>query len=463
MEKEIILQRRFARETAARVEAETLLEQKSRALFSLNKKLEQTLEEKSAESAQLSVILDKTVFAILLTNLNGVIVNANRTAEKYYQESRENIIGQSAFEFLEIKETEDGDEEELFIDDAPGNNVSGLAHENPIEAIGKSKNGLTLPMEVTVTRLDWGTGEHFMWLCRDVSRQKEEERKRQDLEQELRHAQKLEALGTLASGVAHEINTPIQFISDNTTFMQEAFEDLQSLISGLIGLVDNLESGIQASLKEKINSLIEEADFEFLEEEIPASIEQSREGIKRVAKIVSAIKDFAHPGTEEKSAVDLNDAVKTTVTVSKNQWKYVSELELDLAEDLPAFMGHIGDVNQALLNLVVNAAHAIEEKDEGTLGTITIKTGVSEADVFISVADTGCGIEQKHIDRIFDPFFTTKEVGKGTGQGLSIIHNVVTTKHAGTVDVQSTVGEGSTFTLRFPKKAIAREKVGEIA
>ncbi|MCG8493026.1 MAG: ATP-binding protein [Sneathiellales bacterium] len=463
MEESVILQRRLARETSARLEAEDLLEKKSRALFSLNQKLEKTLEETSAESAQLSVILNKTVFAILLTRADGSIVNANKTAEKFYQDDRENIIGQNTFDFLEMKTESESDSEELFTDSEPQNDVGALAHENPIEAIGTSKTGQAFPMEVTITKLDWGGGEHFMWLCRDLTRQKEEELQKRNLEQELRHAQKLEALGTLASGVAHEINTPIQFISDNISFMQEAFEDLQSLIEGMVGAIDTLDENIKAPLKQKVTSLLDEADFEFLEEEVPASIEQTGEGIKRVAKIVSAIKDYAHPGTEDKSAVNLNEAVKTTITVSKNQWKYVSNMELELFEDLPAFMGHVGDINQALLNLVVNAAHAIEENKGEDLGKITITTGMSETDVFVSVADTGCGIEQENIDRIFDPFFTTKEVGKGTGQGLSIIHNVVTTKHAGTVDVQSEIGQGSVFTLRFPKTAVANENAGEVA
>ncbi|MEP3244249.1 MAG: ATP-binding protein [Sneathiella sp.] len=459
MEQIEILQARLNREQAARQQAEKLLEEKSRQLFSANQSLKEAAEKISAESLQLSVILDETLFAIILSDAEGKIVKSNKTARHFFSSRDADLVGQEVFRYLYIGENEEAEEDDgLFgMEDSTGPDISSYAAGEVYEAKGQAVDGRSIPMEITVTSLDWGDGEHYMWLCRDISRSKAMEAEKQVLEQELRHGQKLEALGTLASGIAHEINTPIQFISDNISFMQDSFDDLNTLVDGFQDLIGGLGEEQKTVLKEKVEALLEDADYEFLAEEMPSSIEQSREGTKRIAKIVSAIKDFAHPGSEEKSTVDINDAIQTTATVSHNQWKYVSDLSMDLDENLPPIMGYLGDINQVLLNIVVNAAHAIEESPTEGMGAITIATSASDTHVSVSIGDNGCGISKSNIDKIFDPFFTTKEVGKGTGQGLAIIHNIVVNKHGGAVDVSSEEGVGTTFTLKFPRGTVAEQ------
>ncbi len=447
MEKVDLLEARLKREQAARQEAERLLEEKSRQLFIVNQSLQEAADRVSAESVQLSVILDRTNFAILLSTSDGRIVRSNKMARHLFANQKEDLTGEGVLTFITFADEEEDDG--LF--GLEENSLSDYVGKEALEALGNTSEGGPLPLEVTVNSLDWGEGEHYMWLCRDVSRSRAIEAQKQALEQEIRHGQKLEALGTLASGIAHEINTPIQYISDNISFMQDSFEDLHTLVSGLRGLIDGLEQQHKEAVQNKVSDLLEDADFEFLEEEIPSSIEQSREGTKRVAKIVSAIKDFAHPGSEEKSSVNINEAIETTATVSHNHWKYVSNLKMDLDENLPAILGYVGDINQVLLNLVVNAAQAIEEKGADDLGNINIKTTLEGELVSVEVSDTGCGIPKANLEKIYDPFFTTKEVGKGTGQGLAIIHNIVVNKHGGHIAVSSEEGQGTTFTLQFPK------------
>ena len=277
---------------------------------------------------------------------------------------------------------------------------------------------------------------------------------RQALEAQLAHAQKLESVGRLAAGIAHEINTPTQFVGDNTRFLQEAFEDLNRLADQCLRLVDaNLNQQSAGDLIAGIESLIEEIDLEGLREEIPKAIEQSLEGLQRVARIVRAMKDFSHPGTEEMEPVDLNKAIESTIMVARNEWKYVATMETDLDPDLARVPGYAGDLNQVFLNLIVNAAHAIADviqQGDAERGEITVRTRQIDNAVEVSVSDTGSGIPEEIRSRIFDPFFTTKEVGKGTGQGLAIVHAVIVKKHGGTIDIDSEIGKGTTFTIRLP-------------
>ena len=161
---------------------------------------------------------------------------------------------------------------------------------------------------------------------------------------------------------------------------------------------------------------------------------------------------FAHPEQENLTQVDINKTLEQTVTISKNEWKYVADLQLDLDRTNPEIAGYPGPLNQVFLNLVINAAHAIGEQKgkNGEKGRIIIRTRRNLSDVTISVSDTGCGIPENTIDKIFDPFFTTKAVGKGTGQGLSIAYSIITEKHRGTIEVESMAGKGTTFIIHLP-------------
>ena len=275
---------------------------------------------------------------------------------------------------------------------------------------------------------------------------------REAAEVELRHAQKLESVGRLASGIAHEINTPIQFVGDNTRFLQESFGGLQTLISKYQELRDAAASGtVTPDLLAEVVRAEEQSDCAYLLEEIPRALTQTLDGVSRVATIVRAMKDFAHPESKEKAAADLNKALLSTLTVARNELKYVADVETHFGE-LPLVVCNISDLNQVFLNLLVNAAHAIGEvvKGTGKKGKIRVRTVAEGKTVLISIADTGCGIPEGTRNRIFDPFFTTKEVGQGTGQGLAIARSVVVERHKGSLTFESEVGKGTTFCIRLP-------------
>jgi two-component system, NtrC family, sensor kinase len=267
-------------------------------------------------------------------------------------------------------------------------------------------------------------------------------------EMELRQAQKLESVGRLAAGIAHEINTPIQFIGDNTRFLEEAFASLKMLLGKYAGLRD--AASVSTDLLRDVERAEEQADCRYLLEEIPRAISQTLDGVGRVATIVRAMKEFAHPEKKEMVAADLNMALQSTITVARNEWKYVAEVETEFA-DLPLVTCNVGDLNQVFLNLLINASHAIgDAAQNGGKGRITVRTACEGDKVHISIADTGSGIPESIRSKIFDPFFTTKEVGRGTGQGLAIAHSVVVDRHKGALSFESEVGQGTTFHIRLP-------------
>jgi two-component system, NtrC family, sensor kinase len=288
-------------------------------------------------------------------------------------------------------------------------------------------------------------------ILRDITEQRKNQKEKEILQAQLLQAHKLESVGQLAAGIAHEINTPTQFVSSNVGFLSDAFTDVKDIIATLTRAAET-NTLSPARLRDALNK----ADWPYLETEIPLAIEQSREGLIRVTSIVRAMKEFSHPGGKEFEQVDINHLIEITVTVARNEWKYGAEVVLKLASDLPGVSCLANAIGQTLLNLLVNAAHAITEKlgrtPEGGKGTITITTASDGASVTIAIADTGCGIPESIQGKIFDPFFTTKDVGKGTGQGLAIAYDVITRKHGGKLGFTTVPGEGTTFTISLPIK-----------
>lgn len=277
---------------------------------------------------------------------------------------------------------------------------------------------------------------------------------RKKLERELANAQKLESIGQLAAGIAHEINTPTQFIGDNIRFLQESVGEMLGVIDRLLKL-GTAQDAPMISAKE-LEALFAAVDMTYLREEVPKAIVQSLDGVERISRIVGAMKEFSHPATE-KAPHDLNRAILSTITVATNEWKYVADVVTDLEADLPFVPVMPGAFNQVVLNILVNAAHAIGAANDATAGTkgvITVSTRKHLDWVEIRIKDSGCGMPQEVRDRIFDPFFTTKGVGKGTGQGLAIAHDVIVKKHNGTIAVETAPGLGTTFVLRLPLDAI---------
>jgi signal transduction histidine kinase len=277
---------------------------------------------------------------------------------------------------------------------------------------------------------------------------------RSKVEIELRQAQKLEAIGRLAAGIAHEINTPIQFISDSCRFIGEGIHEVGAGLDDYRRIMTDLvESRIApADALADTTRVYQERDLAYLRENLPAAATLALDGLQRVARIVSATKEFAYPHRKEKSLADVNKAIESTLIISNNETKYVADVETEFGE-LPMVMCHCGELNQVVLNLIVNAAHAIGDvvEETGARGVIRIKTWADADWIHISISDTGSGIPAEILDKIYEPFFTTKPVGKGSGQGLATARSAIVDKHRGTLDVRSQVGVGTTFTIGLPR------------
>lgn len=276
------------------------------------------------------------------------------------------------------------------------------------------------------------------------------ERERQRLDLQRRVSQRLEAVGQLAAGVAHEINTPMQFVGDSVTFLRESVDALLSLTSLYRELLHSEERIDKAERRRRAIEAEEWADLDYLSDRIPLAFDRTVDGIGRVTSIVKAMKRFSHASTAEMTPADLNEALETTLAVCRNEYKYVADIELTL-DDLPLVTCNVGELNQVFLNLIINAAQAIGEVADGSArrGTIRIASRVVQDDVVIEVSDDGPGIPQELQDRIYEPFFTTKEIGQGSGQGLAIARTTME-QHGGSIECASGPGPGTTFTLRIP-------------
>jgi len=316
------------------------------------------------------------------------------------------------------------------------------------EDLAYEREGQVRFLGVVVRRLPSEEGEpaSFILTGTDVT-------ERKVLEDQLRQAQKLEAIGQLAAGIAHEINTPTQYVGDNTRFLKDSWQPL----AGFLQFCGNLQRQASAgtatpqALQEFVE-LYQRCDFDYLLKEIPHAIDQSLEGLQRVSKIVRGMKEFSHPGTEEKRAVNLNRAIETTITVARHEWKYCADVVTRFDEELPLVPCLIGEFNQVMLNLIINAAHAVAAAigEEARKGILTITTRREGEWAEVSVTDTGTGIAPEIRSRIFEPFFTTKPMGKGTGQGLALAHSVIVKRHQGQLWFETEVGRGTTFFLRLP-------------
>lgn len=296
-----------------------------------------------------------------------------------------------------------------------------------IRSLTRRLQGLILGLEETV---ELRTRE----LREKTSQLQAEMHQRMELETQLVHAQKMEAVGQLASGIAHEINSPSQFANDNILFLKDAVE-------GFIAEIDKTEKAP------------DEKEILFLKENAPQAVEQASEGISRITTIVKSMKNFAYrDATSEKKPNDLNQAIRATSVVATNEWKYHADLQLNFDDSLPMVPCNIGEINQVVLNLIVNGAHAIRDRyNESQKGVLVVATKhyPEQNCVIISIADDGGGIPEKVQNRIFEPFFTTKEVGVGTGQGLAIAHNVIVKSHGGQIWFESKQGKGTTFFIKL--------------
>jgi two-component system, NtrC family, sensor kinase len=264
----------------------------------------------------------------------------------------------------------------------------------------------------------------------------------------------LQSMGQLAAGIVHEINTPIQFIGDNLQFLSESFEQILTLMKHYRRTAEEAASAPAGSATPELRAEASDAsDFDFLQQEIPQAIRQSADGVRHVAAIVTAMRDFSHIDERRMAPSDINKAIRSTLIIVHHQLKYVAEVETNLDPDLPMVMCCIDDLNQVFINLLVNAAHAVGDVvgARGTQkGIIRVATRPDDGSVAIVISDTGAGIPEEVQKRMFEPFFTTKGHDKGTGQGLLYVKTIVVDKHHGTLTWDTKPGLGTTFTVRIP-------------
>ena len=324
------------------------------------------------------------------------------------------------------------------------------------EIVNRRKEGLLYTEEMTITPIknEQGRITHFIAVKQDVTEKKKVESELHQVEIDLRHAQKMESIGNLAAGMAHEINTPLQSMHSNVLFLDEAFSSL----SEWHRQVSEIQKGnLPSACVTALNEVNEKADLNYFFTEIPVAVRQSNEAMERVTEIVSAMKEFSRPREVGATRIDLNLAINSTLTVCRSEWKSVAELVTCFEKNLPLVSCVASDINQVILNLVINAVHAIATSQSGLqnqekppIGIITVSTRQDGDWVEVKVSDTGSGMSDDVKSHIFDPFYTTKEVGKGTGLGLLIAYTIIEKKHGGKIGFESELGKGTTFFFRLP-------------
>ena len=425
-----VLERRLERFRAENRALETLIETKTRSLYLTQQELE-------GNKRYLENVLASMNSAIIIADPDGVITSVGGTTSNLTGWAGEDLQGRTVCSVLVLESP-----------DCCRHTMSNLIRET-VESELRTSDDRTVPVLVTTSTLndDDGTVLGIVLTAADISERKQ-------LEVELRHAQRLESIGELAAGVAHEINTPIQFVSDSVRFIGDALEDLVGLMDAhrpLRELASGMEGGaaVVSAIEEEETAI----DIGFLREELPKAVTRTLDGVERVSSIVRALKQFAHPADDALAPADVNRIIETTLTVARNEYRYVAEVEFEPASD-PEILCQPGDLGQVFLNLVVNAAHAIGQRFGGTgqLGRIVIRARPVDTGLEIRIADNGGGIPVAVRDRVFEPFFTTKEPGRGTGQGLALAHNMIVTKHGGRITFEVDEGEGTTFSVWLPRE-----------
>ena len=394
-----------------------------------NQQLMQAVVQLRDSEGRLTTVLEKMPVGVAILDPKGRILELN--------EALRTMIGAASKEEVISRRCADA------ICNSGSSCIRGYQSEREQKIV--RKDGKELSVLHSAHPIEVGGVEHSLCIFFDITR-------RRALESDLNRARKLEAVGQLAAGIAHEINTPAQFIGDNVQFLATAFADLLALTTTYREAIAKVAADpAYAHLVQEVEMAEEGADLEYIEQHAPAACNRAHDGIARIAAIVGAMKEFAHPDQREKTPADLNRALGNTLVIARNEYKYVADVETDLG-DIPAVLCHVGEMNQVFLNLIVNAAHAISDvvKGSGTKGKIRVRTRQDDNRVCIEISDTGCGIPEGLGERIYAPFFTTKEVGRGSGQGLAIARSIVVDKHCGSLSYDSEVGKGTTFTISLP-------------
>lgn len=424
---------------------ESKVVQRTKALELANSRLHEEIAQKSKIQTQqdrLITAIQSADESIIITSSNGEIIFVNPAFEHITGYSTKEVIGKMP------SILRSGYHDKTFYADLWQTITAGKTWRGRF--VNRKKNGTVYQEESTISPVmdEKGNILNFVAVKRDVTKECQ-------LQAQLKQAQRLETIGTLAAGIAHEINTPVQYVLANTHFLRDVLKDLTAMQRLYQRLADIVGTAFAPQVEE-IHSRAEEIDLDFLLEESVKAVEQSLTGLQQVANIVKAMKEFADPGAATKQLENLNELIRSTVDVSRNVWDEVAEMELILENNLPSVPLYAGKFKQILLDMLINSAHALIEKygmHPRHKGRITIATRVGEQQVELSIADTGAGIPESIVTRIFDPFFTTKTVGQGQGQSLTIAHKIIVEQHGGSINVESKPPEGTTFTICLPLKA----------
>jgi PAS domain S-box-containing protein len=402
-------------------------------LIHLSKQLKRQMNALAYRTTELNTVLNTVASAIVTIDKTGIVKSFNQAAESIFGYRADEIIGQNVSCLMPSAIALKHDSYIQKYRDTLQATIIGKRRE--VEA--QRKNGELFPVMLQVKPMEIDGDMYFSGVLDDISETK-------ILQAQLGQAQKLEAIGQLAAGVAHEINTPIQYIGDNLCALADNFADIGGYLHALEDLDDE-------ALKLRINDLSEQFDLAFIMEDSPKAIQQALEGVNRVTEIVKAMKTFSHvEAGQDVQAVNLHELLTNTLTISRHQYKNVANIETDFAPDVGFIEAYANELSQVFLNLIINAVHAIEETQNR--GLIRITTRKLDHSVEILIQDNGSGIPPAIQEKVFNLFFTTKEVGKGTGQGLSLSHTIVVEKHFGQLFFESTPNAGTTFHIQLPIK-----------
>lgn len=394
--------------------------------------LRERMQDLSDQSIHLDTVLNTAASAIISINQFGIIMSFNKAAELIFGYSGQEIIGQNVKILMPPSIASKHD---YYLQQyAKTQKGSVIGNRREVKCI--RQNGEEFPALLRVNLMFVNKAPCFTGVIDDISETR-------ILEAQLAQAQKLEAIGQLASGVAHEINTPIQYIGDNLSALKDNLTEI-------INFKQNLQALLSPELRQTVNELTTKHDLDFILEDSPKAIAQAQDGVNRVSQIVRAMKSFAYPESKQtKQSANLHECITNALTISRNSYKYISKIETVFSDEIHNIECFPNELSQVFLNLIVNAAHAIEEKKPDS-GLIKISTKIINSMIEILIEDNGIGIKPEIQEKVFNIFFTTKEVGRGTGQGLSLAHNIVVEKHKGRIFFESTPGIGTTFHIQLP-------------
>ena len=414
--------------------------------------LKDNLSQLKQSENKFSQLAESALDAIIMLNPDGKIELWNPAASTIFGYTQEEAKQLHISQWLsdDLKQNPDGEQHANQIMRYIGNSESPPPS-SLLELQAIRKSGEIFPIEASISSVFLQKGWFVICLIRDITQRKVIEAEREQMTLQLTQNHKMTALAQLADGIAHEINTPIQAINNNLAFLQDAYQDSRELVSTFLEFASTIDAPSQHSDKYAIcEEKYEDTDLGFLDEEVAATVEQSRQSTEQVSRIIRSMRIFTTSDCSTYEKIDLNKLIDDVLRISRYQWEPIAELETDLDDNLPLVTCAPSELHQAMINVVMNAVQAVEDSPKDISGKITIASQRTGNQVLIEISDNGNGIPEAAQEHIFNPFFTTREVGKGTGQGLTLCHDIVVRKHSGTLEFTTKAGEGTTFYIKLP-------------